>query len=59
LIDFTGDRVYIVRILYAYMYALDPNIEPDQRLEEAIWKLCTPAVMETPDNWFVAFEVCN
>jgi len=56
--DFRGDRAYMVKIDYVHLYALERDVDPERRLEEAIWKVCTPAVHEQPNQW-ITNEVCN
>jgi hypothetical protein len=57
--DFQGDGAYMVEVNYAGLYSLGEDIAPDMRLEEAIWKVCTPAIRESPDHGIITSEVCN
>ncbi len=56
--DFKGDGVNKVEVNYAYLYSLVRDVAPERRLEEAIWKTCTPAVGELPNNG-ITRKVCN
>lgn|GEM_PF-5555912 len=50
--DFQNDGVYTVEINYEL-------VGHWANLEEVIWKLCTPAVRESPDHGIITSEMCN